>query len=108
MTSQTTTPRQSLSLPSAILWASAFVLAGLIIIQAGRGAASDRSRDAALANAAAMDIVARAGDFTTLTFSVGSSGSDDVLMVLDSRGEDLFTYRIVNQRQFEFLGRDDL
>lgn len=110
MTSQTpTTPvRQSLSLPSALLWASAFVLAGLVIMQAGKAAASGRSRDAALAAATSMDVVSRIGEFTTLTFSVGTSGSDDVLLVLDSRGEDLFTYRILNQRQVEFLGREDL
>ena len=100
------TSRRSFDLPGALLWASAFVLVGLIIVQAGKVAAHGRARDAAMAEAAAFDLVARIGDFTALTIN---SGSDDVLVVLDSRGEDIYTYRVTNnQRQFEFLGREDL
>lgn len=103
MSHPATNPR--LDLGALCLWASACVLIGLIIVQAGRVAQSARSRDAAVASTAYADVVARVGDYTTLTFN---AGSDDVLAVLDGRGEELYFYRVRNQREFEFLGRENL
>jgi hypothetical protein len=92
--------------PSTLLWASAFVLAGLIVVQLGR--INDR-RGVALAELPAglmgADGVSRVGDYTVMTFN---AGNDDVLAVLDGRGEELFTYRVKNLNQFEFLGREKL
>lgn len=87
------------SLGAAGLWASAFVLAAMVLVQAGRLA---QVWGAAPAHA---DVVSRVGDFTTLTFT---SGSDDVLAVLDGRGEQLLAYRIQNQNKLELLGVYDV
>jgi hypothetical protein len=94
--------------PTALLWASAFVLAGLIVVQLGRSdtATGGRGSGAALAAAMSMpDGVSRVGDYTAMTFN---AGSDEVLAVLDGRGEELFLYRVKNMNDFEFLGRDSL
>lgn len=90
--------------PSAALWASAAVLCGLILVQLGRVPAKVENR--AVARMMTMDdVVSRVGDFTMLSFN---AGSDDVLAVLDGRGEELYFYRVKNQRELEFLGREDL
>lgn len=92
---------QRVSVASAGLWASAFVLAALVVVQAGR-LASERAWGASVAKG---DVVSRVGDYTSLTFT---SGSDDVLAVLDGRGEQLFAYRIQNQNRLELLGVYDV
>jgi hypothetical protein len=97
----TPTQAQRVSLATAGLWASAFILAALVVVQAGR-LAGDRLWGASVARA---DVVSRVGDYTTLTFN---SGSDDVLAVLDGRGEQLFAYRIQNQNRLELLGVYDV
>lgn len=98
--------------PSALLWASAIVLAGLIVVQLGRSQApvGGRSPDAALAAAmmgmgAGDGAVTRVGDYTVMTFS---TGNDDVLAILDGRAEEMFLYRVRNMAEFEFLGRENL
>lgn len=104
MSTQTSEAKAGRGASTAWLWASAFVLAGLIVMQLGR--ADHRAPDAALAMPMmGMGDVSRIGDYTVLTFN---GGSDDVLAVLDSRGEELFLYRVRNMNQFEFVGREDL
>jgi hypothetical protein len=102
----TLTPTPTRFNPSALLWASAFVLAGLTVVQLGK--IHDR-RGAALAELPVgmmgAEGVSRVGDYTVMTFN---AGNDDVLAVLDGRGEELFTYRVKNLNQFEFLGREKL
>jgi hypothetical protein len=104
-------PSMSHSRPatSALLWASAFVLAGLIVVQLGRtrGPVSDGFTPAALAAAAASPdgVVSRVGEYTVMTFN---AGNDDVLAILDGRAEELFLYRVRNMTEFEFIGRDNL
>lgn len=96
--------------PTALLTCSALIIAALIIVQLGRMGRAPGTPDAALAaipltlgmNA---DVVAQAGEFTMLSFN---AGSDDVLAVLDSRGEQLFAYRIENQREFKLIERQSL
>jgi hypothetical protein len=98
--------------PSALLWASAFILAGLIVVQLGRSQApvGGRGPDAALAAAfstAAMGegAISRVGEYTVMAFP---TGSEDALAILDGRAEELFLYRVRGMSEFEFLGRDNL
>lgn len=88
------------------LWASALVLCGLIIVQLGKVPPS-RAPGVALAELplGAMGEVSRVGDYTLLTFN---AGSDDVLAVLDGRNEELYFYRVKNQTQLDFVGRENL
>lgn len=89
----------------------AIALLALTCVQVGRltsrgsSAPVDAAARSALILPASMDVVSQVGEFTTLTFN---AGSDDVLAVLDGRGEQLFLYRVRNQREIEFISRDDL
>lgn len=91
-------------LPSdAWLWASAMVLAGLIVAQLGRASwhgAPASARDAAGAAMMGADVVSRVGDFSILSFD---AGTEDVVVVLDGRTEELFAYKVLNQRKLDFL-----
>lgn len=86
---------------TALLWASAFILLGLVIVQSGRVAAHW------LVPEARADVVSRVADYTTATVYSGS-GSEDILVVLDGRGEQVFTYRVKNKNSLEFVKRYDL
>lgn len=79
---------------STLLWCSAFILLGLVIVQAGRLGTS-------LLGSARADVVSRVGDYSILTTAAQSS--EDLAVVLDGRGEQLFVYRIVNQKQLELI-----
>lgn len=72
--------------PSAALWASAFVILAMILVAAGRGGG----------NAAYAEMVATVGDYTVMT-TQGSS--DEIILVLDERNEELLVYKIQNQRE---------
>jgi len=85
--------RGSVSYPAASLWASAFVILALIIVQAGRMGAVPSS---ALAGE-----VSSVGDLTVLTAAGGDN--EDVLAVLDRRAERLFVYGIENQSSLQLL-----
>ena len=102
--------------PRVWLWASAFVLAALLLMQinsltsaGGRPDLGHRAGapapgftfDPPLASAALAGDVARVGDQTMLTFN---AGDDDVLAVVDSRAEQMLVYRIRNRTSFELLG----
>lgn len=91
--SNTNTVRGHLS-PAVWLWASAFVLAGLILLQAGRP------------GEARADLVASVGGVTALT--VAGASSEDLLMVIDGRSEELFVYRVENQNNLELYRRYNL
>jgi hypothetical protein len=69
----------SASLSPAALWASAFVLMALIVVQSGR-----------LTGEARADVVATTGTLTALTFT---ATNEDLLAVLDGRTEELYLYR---------------
>jgi hypothetical protein len=69
----------SLSLSPAALWASAFVLMGLIVVQSSQ-----------LTSEAKADVVATTGTLTALTFT---ATNEDLLAVLDGRTEELYLYR---------------
>lgn len=85
--------------PSSLLWASAFILLGLVVVQAGR--LSSR-----WSNTAHADLVSRVGDYTTLT--LGATSSEDLALVLDGRGEKLLVYRIKNREVLELVRGYDL
>lgn len=77
---------------SAVLWASAFVIAALIIIKAGD----------LPANQAHARMAVSSGDFTLVTAHSGKGDDEDpdeVLYVLDSRSETLLVYEIGDVRQ---------
>ena len=82
----------------AALWASAFILSAMIVVQAGRLVWP-------MGAEARADLVASSGDHTVLTFN---SGNDDALAVLDGRGEQLYAYRILNQNRLELLRAYDV
>lgn len=88
---------------SAVLWASAFVLAAMVITQAGR----------LPVNPAYAEMGVESGGFTLVTSNSGR-GEDaapyELLYVLDSRDEVLLVYEIedARQRQIVLRGGADL
>jgi hypothetical protein len=80
------------------LWASALVLAGLLVMQLSR---SGLGLDAA----ARADLVSSVDKYTVLTFN---TVTDDAIGVLDSSGEELFIYQVKKNDRLEFVGRQNL
>jgi hypothetical protein len=80
----------------AALWASAFVLMGLIIVSAGR------FEGEALAD------VSEVGDLTVLTVATGDLNSEEVVAILSRRSETLFIYGVEQGRTVERYVLDDL
>jgi len=80
--------------PNIALLASAFVLAGLILLAAG---AFDRPAKA--------DLVSSISDVTALTVE---SQNEDVLLVIDSRSEHLLAYKVQNQNSLQLYGTYNL
>lgn len=75
---------------SAALSASALVIAALIIVQGSRLLTGEPAR---------ADLVTSSGSFTVLTAE--TTNSNDVLLVLDSRAEELMVYRVESQNNLE-------
>lgn len=87
--------------PTVWLWASAFVLAGLLIVQLGRIGGDGTGISAPLFTPTAKaDLISKVADQTMLTFN---AGNDDVLVILDTRAEQMLTYRIKNQTTLELI-----
>ncbi|MCI0630359.1 MAG: hypothetical protein L0Y44_06855 [Phycisphaerales bacterium] len=83
----------------AALWASAFVIAALILVQAGR----------LPENAAHADVVADRGSYTLLTCNSGRGGEvdpEDLLYVIDSREQVLLIYEVEDSRKNQIILRD--
>jgi len=80
------------------LWASMFVLAGLLIVTLARSGPG-------LGATARADVVSSVDKYTVLTFD---TGTDDAVAVLDSSGEELFIYQIRKNDRLEFAGRQNL
>ncbi len=78
---------------TAPLWASAIVVLALILTQAGRGAAGSIAK---------AEMVHGTGGYTIMT---ADGGTDDVLLVLDNRNEELFVYQVANQRSVDLKER---
>jgi len=81
--------------PAAALWASAFVILALIIVEAGRQGGS----------IAYADMVSQAGEYTVMTTE---GGTDEPLFVIDERREVLLVYQIEQQRRVELRVIEDL
>ena len=91
--------RNPINTGSAILWASAFILAGMLIIQAGRMAG----------NAAHADMTATDGAYTLMTTSAGTgddASPNEVLFVIDNNDQVLLVYEIENAQTGRMFLRD--
>lgn len=85
MTSADTNMNRSRVRPATALWASAFVIAALVILQAGRLPGS----------AAYADETAELGDYVLLTARTGKGAEeqpDESLWVIDNRDQVLIVY----------------
>ena len=95
-----TTANSHVRLSAAALWASAFAILALIIVQAGRLPSNT-------ANAA---VQADRGSYTLLTASNGKGGSpgepDEILCVIDSREQMLLVYEVEDVRRGGITIRD--
>ena len=94
------TTRTDIRIPAASLWASAFVIAALVILQAGRLPGP---------NAWADEMSTTSGDYTLLTADSGRGGDVDpyeVLYVIDNRSGVLLVYEIDNAQQRRIHLRD--
>ena len=83
---------------AAVLWASAFVLAALIIVQAGRLPGS----------AAYADVAAAGDDYTLLTVDAGRgdrAAPYQMLYVIDNQDEVLLVYEIPEAQKREIVLR---
>jgi hypothetical protein len=99
MTMTSTTRENSISIPAAILWVSAFLLAALIIVQAGK--LPQHSAYAAQS--------ASAGSYTILAADRGTGGDvepDEVIYVIDNRDQVLLVYDIENIADRRVILRD--
>lgn len=95
-----TRQRQRVSMRAASLWASAFLIGALVIVQAGRlpGPA-----------AWADPMSTSSGDFTLLTADSGRGGDLEpyqVLFVIDNREQVLLVYEVENAQQRRLIMRD--
>jgi len=82
-------PIRQLNPAAAVLWASAFIIAALVIVQAGR----------LPANAAYASVAASNGDYLLLTANSGAGDDaepDELLYVIDSRDQVYYVYEIEN------------
>lgn len=81
--------------PGASLWASAFVIMAMIILAAGRMPG----------NAAYAEMVSQSGPYTAMT-AIG--GNEEVLLLLDNHSEQVFVYKVVNQKSVELFQKLEL
>ena len=89
-------PSRFLAVP---LWASAFVIAALVVTQAGRLPAP----------AAYAETTSSQADYTLLTADSGRGGDeapDEVLFVIDNRDQVLLVYGIDDVRRHQVILRD--
>jgi len=89
----TTPNRRESGISAAALWASAFVILALVIVQA------DRS------GVALGEMTTSSGGYTVLTTD---GGSDEPLMVIDQRRELLLIYQVENQTRVLLRQRVEL
>lgn len=85
----------SMNSSTAVLWASAFVIAALVIIQAGR----------LQSNPAHAEMAIHHDDFTLLTTRYGS-GDNKMLYVINSRDQILLAYEIEDALRNMLILRD--
>lgn len=84
---------------AAVLWASAFFLAAMVIIQAGK----------LPGNPAYAEMGVSHGGYTLMTINSGRGGDtdpDELLLVLDSRSETLLIYEVEDAQKEQIFLRD--
>ena len=84
---------------AAALWASAFVIGAMIIMQAGR----------LPGNAAHAEMATDRGSYTLLTCNSGKGGEtdpDELLYIIDSREQVLLVYEVEDARKGQINVRD--
>ena len=89
---------QNINTSAAALWASAFVIAAMIIVQAGR-------LPGQTANA---EMTATRADYSVMTTSSGRGGDqdpDELLYVIDNRDQVLLVYEIEDVRRGQVILR---
>ncbi len=89
------------------LLAAAFVLAGMVLVQAG-GRGGDPGVDLSVldpARHAQAGLVSEVGGFTIMT---AAAGNEEVLVVLDNRREELFVYKSDSTGALELFQREGL
>ena len=99
MTHESNTTRRGLNPSSTILWATAFLLGGMILTQAGR----------LPSNAAHAGTANSHGNYTVLTARTGTGdglATHDLLYLIDNRDEVLLVYEIEDARKNAILLRD--
>lgn len=88
------------------LWASAFVLAGLVLVQLRLPPAASAAPPLfGGSQTASAGMLAQAGGYTILT---SESGNEDIFVLLDSRAEELFIYHVENQSSLQLLERQSV
>lgn len=89
--------KQSRTFAAASLWASAFVLAGLVIVQAGRLPGQKAYADQSSTN----------DSYTLITANAGLGGEEpyELLYVVDSRAEAMLVYEIEDARNGRIVPR---
>lgn len=93
MSSTNTTTRLNSS--AAILWAAAFIVAALIIVQAGK----------LPENAAHAEMVAIKNNYTLMTTGSGR-GTNKLLYVIDARDQILMVYEVEDAQRGQIFLRD--
>lgn len=91
-------PARRLDISAAALWASAFVILALVIMQAGRS-----NSGGAPAYAGNVSLV---GDLAILTAEAGDQ--EDILAILDRRSERMFIYGVNSRREVELFQNYDI
>lgn len=91
--------RTKINQSAAVLWASAFVIAAMVIIQAGR--LSGNTAHAATA--------AGRGDYSLVTANSGRGGEtepNELLYIINTREEVMMVYEIEDARKGQIILRD--
>lgn len=93
------TRSQKINSSAAVLWASAFVIAAMILVQAGR----------LPGQAAHAEMTATRADYSVMTTNSGRGGDqdpDELLYVIDNRDQVLLVYEIEDVRRRQVVLRD--
>ncbi|MFG0251771.1 MAG: hypothetical protein ACF8NJ_02735 [Phycisphaerales bacterium JB038] len=90
--------RPGLNTPAAILWASAFLLAGMLITQLGR----------TTGNPAYAEMVSETSSGLSLMTTQSNNSSQDYVTVLDSPAQQLYVYTPTVRDGFELIARVEL
>lgn len=95
----TTKSKQSIDPSAAVLWAAAFIIGAILLVQAGR----------LPLNAAHAEMTADRGSYTLLTARSGRGSETEpheILYIIDSREQVLLVYEIEDARKRQIIFRE--